>query len=203
MQRQTAIVSALAACALLTACGGGSVGKTLGLERQPPDEFQVLSRPPLHIPPEFNLRPPSDGSDDYGLMVPASRQAEQTVFGGGYGASTNLSSGSAETAVMPVTSDSLATGTDQNFLDLAGARSANPEIRKILRQETGQTGYEEEKSLLEKLREPSDKQPTVDALKEAERIKEVQAEGRPINDGDIQTKEPKDRGIFDKLDGIF
>ncbi len=38
----------------LTACG-------LGYGKNPPDEFNVVRRAPLILPPEFSLRPPSDG----------------------------------------------------------------------------------------------------------------------------------------------
>ena len=33
----------------------------LGLNKSSPDEFKVVSRAPLSIPPEFNLRPPQPG----------------------------------------------------------------------------------------------------------------------------------------------
>lgn len=201
MQQLYTFVLPVLACLALSACGEGSIGKRLGMEKQTPDEFQVLSRPPLHIPPEFNLQPPGEGDTD-GLIAPASRQAQQAVFGNNDPTSA-LSQGSADTAVLPVTSSEGATPTDQNFLNRAGAGSAQSDIRQILREETGDNDYEEDKSILEELREPSDKQPTVDAKKEADRIKENLKEGKPVNEGNIEMKEPKDRGIIDKLDNIF
>ena len=201
MHRQYGFFLPLLACLMVSACGEGSIGKRLGMERQVPDEFQVLSRPPLHIPPEFNLEPPGEGEDGGGLVAPASRQAEETVFGATD--SSSLGYGNADTAVMPVTSSDAASQTDQNFLNRAGATEADPDIRKTLREENGQTGYEEEKSILEELRETTKGEPTVDAKKEAERIKENLDEGKAINEGDVEIKEPKNRGILDKLDGVF
>lgn len=45
----------------LTACGSDTK-QMLGLERSPPDEFAVVSRAPLSVPPEFSLRPPEPGA---------------------------------------------------------------------------------------------------------------------------------------------
>ena len=41
--------------AMLCACG--MTRKSLGLEKDAPDEMLVVSRAPLSIPPEFGLRP--------------------------------------------------------------------------------------------------------------------------------------------------
>lgn len=54
------IVIILAVTALLGACSG--MKKTLGIEKEAPDEFMVMSRAPLSLPPEYNLRPVNDPS---------------------------------------------------------------------------------------------------------------------------------------------
>lgn len=41
--------------------GCAQVKKTFGLERQAPNEFQVMKNPPLTLPPEFHLSPPQPG----------------------------------------------------------------------------------------------------------------------------------------------
>ncbi|MBR1605301.1 MAG: DUF3035 domain-containing protein [Alphaproteobacteria bacterium] len=38
-------------------CACGVTRDDLGLEKESPDEMMVISRAPLSIPPEFNLRP--------------------------------------------------------------------------------------------------------------------------------------------------
>jgi len=55
-----AAVALLAAALLVGACGGDAA-RTFGLVRDPPDEFQVTTRAPLTVPPDFALRPPQPG----------------------------------------------------------------------------------------------------------------------------------------------
>jgi hypothetical protein len=45
----------------LSACGG-SVGESLGMGKRAPDEFQVVRRAPLVLPPDYALRPPQPGA---------------------------------------------------------------------------------------------------------------------------------------------
>mgnify|MGYP005856229123 CR=1 FL=1 len=42
----------------LAGCSG--LGQALGLSKRPPDEFEVVAKQPLTVPPDFNLRPPAD-----------------------------------------------------------------------------------------------------------------------------------------------
>ena len=44
---------------LLYGCGG--VKEKIGLIKKAPDEFQVYEKKPLSVPPNFELRPPSEG----------------------------------------------------------------------------------------------------------------------------------------------
>ncbi len=49
-------------CVILavSACQKGEVKDTLGLTKSAPDEFMVLSRPALSVPPSFNLVKPAE-----------------------------------------------------------------------------------------------------------------------------------------------
>ena len=48
---------------LLAGCGGtDDLTRTFGLTRDPPDEFQVTTRAPLSMPPDFTLRAPRPGA---------------------------------------------------------------------------------------------------------------------------------------------
>ena len=40
---------------------GSELAKVLGTDKLPPDEFTILTKPNLIIPPEYNLRPPAEG----------------------------------------------------------------------------------------------------------------------------------------------
>lgn len=57
--------------------GCASASKTLGLSKSAPNEFNILTKAPLIVPPEYNLRPPrvgeSSAQDNYSQQ--AARQA--------------------------------------------------------------------------------------------------------------------------------
>ncbi|MGY8960888.1 MAG: DUF3035 domain-containing protein, partial [Alphaproteobacteria bacterium] len=53
----------LALVGSLASCGGDSkVGRILGYEKAAPDEFSVVKRAPLALPPDYGLRPPRVGA---------------------------------------------------------------------------------------------------------------------------------------------
>ncbi len=192
----------LAALMTLPACTGQDVKRSLGMKRNQPDAFQVVSRPPLSVPPEYHLRPPSDrpvgtvNADERGraLVVegkelPARRQPDDSYYN------------RAETAVSDVDSAPLASGADAVFLQQAGADRAQTNIRTTLREENRQyqeVVAEKEDGLLEKLNPfPKDYgDPTVDAHKEAERLRAAKEEGKPLDEGEVPEIDPKKQGVF-------
>jgi len=52
------LVVVVVAASLVGGCSG--IGRALGFSKRPPDEFEVLARAPLVVPPDFNLRPPAE-----------------------------------------------------------------------------------------------------------------------------------------------
>src|SRR5665213_3042937 len=48
---------------LLSGCGNSSLTRTFELTRDSPDEFTVVTRAPLSMPPDFSLRPPQPGAE--------------------------------------------------------------------------------------------------------------------------------------------
>jgi hypothetical protein len=66
--------------AAMTACGG-TVQERLGLSRRSPDEFQVVRRQPLVVPPDYRLPVPGTASPAQQEDV-ASRDARTALFGG-------------------------------------------------------------------------------------------------------------------------
>ena len=66
-------MTALAGCS-------GSVQESLGLGKRQPDEFQVVRRAPLVLPPDFNLRPPEPGAAGPATQD-VSAQAQQILTG--------------------------------------------------------------------------------------------------------------------------
>ena len=55
------VAIAAAALAGLAGCSGGT-RQALGLVRSSPDEFAVVAKAPLVLPPDFGLRPPIPGA---------------------------------------------------------------------------------------------------------------------------------------------
>lgn len=63
MIRSERLAAVLALMALgLAGCGSGTVAENLGMGKRAPDEFQVVRRAPLVLPPDYNLRPPEPGA---------------------------------------------------------------------------------------------------------------------------------------------
>lgn len=184
----------------LAACDNSSVRDTLGLSRKAPDEFRVVSRPPLSVPPEFNLRPPAKPGEEAGtgLEMPARDQAKALVTGDV--STPPLNSGTADTAVMSVSSAPLSTGADAQFLQNAGAQTADPAIRASLKAEE-EVQADEDKSILEKLREPSTNEPVVKPDEEAQRIKSNASAGQPVTAGETPMDKAKDTGTLGKIFG--
>ena len=72
----------------LAACSLQAARQTLGIEKQSPDEYLVVERAPLSLPPNFDLRPPTPGAAqaqyvDLGLrpIAPRERQPFWQVLG--------------------------------------------------------------------------------------------------------------------------
>ena len=64
----------------LGGCGGETVGEALGYGQKGPDEMTVIRRPPLIVPPDYNLRPPRPGAPRAEANA-ASKAARETLLG--------------------------------------------------------------------------------------------------------------------------
>ncbi|EKE10047.1 MAG: hypothetical protein ACD_16C00082G0010 [uncultured bacterium] len=74
------LVALLSGCCLLQACG--SVKKTLGIDRDPPDEFAVTpSEQPLDMPPDFFTLPTPDPGAPRPQDVKALEEKRSQVLG--------------------------------------------------------------------------------------------------------------------------
>lgn len=172
----------------LSACEGGEVRETLGITRDAPDEFVVVSRPPLSVPPEFDLTPPQPGA--ISPHESTRNRAARTVFG----------KAQADTAVDSVNVSDAASSADATFFKKLKIDEADPDIRQELGVDsTKKPDTSAAKSLLEKLTKSNNDQPVVDAKKEAERIRSNKEAGKSITDGETPTVEEKDKGLLDQL----
>ena len=70
-------------CAVVIGLQGCSeIQKAVGNTKQAPDEFAVVARPPLSVPPNFALRPPTPG-EPRPQERDVTKSAERLVLGNG------------------------------------------------------------------------------------------------------------------------
>lgn len=111
--RRVVYWAALAAMAVSLA-GCDSVREAAGLTKDSPDEFAVVTKAPLIIPPDYNLTPPKPGAAPTNQVSPT-EDAEDTLYG---------QQQTATTAQGSVSSG------EQQLLSKAGAANANSMIRQ-------------------------------------------------------------------------
>ena len=105
--RHLVSLSAIAALGI-SVSGCASAGKSLGLKSSAPNEFNILTKAPLIVPPEYNLRPPKAGESS---------------------TENNYSQDAARQALLGDIDDAEPSQGEAVLLAKAGAPRANPEIR--------------------------------------------------------------------------
>lgn len=176
----------LALIALSLAACGADTRRSLGLSKAPPDEFSVVGRAPLELPPDFGLRPPVAGAARPNELT-ARDQAKVAVFG--------------PTTAQPQLLAGRTAG-EAFLLEKAGAPDAQPDIRATVEQESTKLAREE-RSFVDKLifwRAPEEPGVAVDPSEEAKRLKENAALGKPATEGETPSMKRKRKGI---LEGII
>ena len=111
---------------VLTSCEG--IKKQIGLAKYAPDEFTVVTKAPLIIPPDFTLRPPRPGAAGP-QEIQVQEQARRAL----------LRSGRVQSDTSTITSTAAPPSRSRAetvFLRNAGADKADPEIRTVIRRET-------------------------------------------------------------------
>ena len=151
---------------LLAGCG---LSKDLGLEREPIDEFSVIRRAPLSLPPNYDMRPPEPGAPR--PQETAVRDlAEEAVLGQG------------NQGALPT--DRTLTEGESILLRQAGADKADQDIRERLRQdEINRRTKKEEEGFFDfnidkynPFLDDKDKDNVIDPKKEAERLESQDGE---------------------------
>ena len=150
---------------MLSACS--SVKEDLGLGRSPPDEFAVVDRPPLAMPPDYGLRPPEPGAPRP-QEVDSAMRANDTLFG------------AEDKKQEPAGHMSAA---EKALLEQAGANKASSDIRVVINNEEAGSVDAEPHLIQQLLSWKRGDQPgaVVNAEAEAERIKEAKEKGEPLN----------------------
>ena len=153
------LIMLVALMPLMAGCGG--LADDLGLGRNSPDEFAVVDRPPLAMPPDFTLRPPQPGASRPQESKMSDRAAT-VLFGAGND--------------QPVTT---ASGSEGALLELAGANRAQSDIRKTVDRESAER-VTASKRLIDDLlwwRENRAPTATVNAPEEAKRLRDAKVKG--------------------------
>jgi len=163
------VIPILIAVALVTSLGGcTSMRRALGMEKNLPDEFAVVSRAPLATPPEFNLPPPQPGAAPTQEVSPQDR-ARETILRAGQ---------QQQQASLAPSSGNRSAGEDA-LLREAGAVGVDANIRSQVDQDA-KTAPDAERTFTDKLAfwrtpdTPSTAQ-TLNANEEAERLRQAQA----------------------------
>jgi hypothetical protein len=177
--------------------GCADARKAVGWDKNPPDEFRVVSRAPLSLPPDFGLRPPTPGAPRP-QEGSTTDQARNAVTGGRSPARTT---GAGPAASVPVQRQTQSTG-EAALLTRAGADRIDPTIRSTVDREARAVA-DADRSFTDRLifwREPDPPGTVIDAEREQQRIRENQALGRAPTDGDTPIIRRRQRGI---LEGLF
>ena len=172
---------------LLAACGGDTA-RTLGLTRDAPDEFQVVTRAPLSLPPSLgNLPPPRPGATRP-QELSAREQGESTIAPGaalGQGRSSRPSGGEAA------------------LLAQAGATPGSTgDIRRRVDEESFRLDRPN-RTFADRLifwQDPPPAGTVLDPQREQQRLRENAALGRPTEDGETPIIQRRRRGL---LEGLF
>lgn len=176
-----AIAGALAG---LTACSGDELTRTFGLTRDAPDEFQVTTRAPLSMPPDFSLRPPTPGArrpqelttrqQAEAALVPDSinQSNGRTPLSPGEQALVSASGGPAPANIRAeVDNDAALSSTDRSFADRLMFWRSAPAPGTV-----------------------------VDPVRESQRLRQNAALGQPVENGDTPIIQRRRAGL---LSGLF
>lgn len=142
-----------------------------------PDEFAVVSKPPLTVPPEYSLLPPRPGEAE--IQVDTSETARAALLG-------------AEQVAE-------ASDAEQALVAQAGGIAADPAIRLQLDQEVAGTVYKD-RSFADRIlfwRGPGDSGRALNPEEEAERLENI---NEATGGGQVEIE--LQRGVVSKLPGL-
>jgi hypothetical protein len=192
--------AAVLASAALALIGCESIREAAGVTKEPPDEFAVVTKAPLVIPPDFNLRPPKPGAAPTNQTSPT-EAAQSALFD---------QDPTAAAAALPGNFSP----EERSVLASSGGSNADPAIRKQIASDAKQMESTDDSftdMLLFNSPDPYKGEP-LDADAEAKRIDAAKAQGQQVA-GTRETaakpvEKPADSASIQKdgggwFDGIF
>jgi hypothetical protein len=164
MHSRRLIQVALLLGASATLAGCESIRSAAGNDKESPDEFAIVTKAPLVIPPDFNLRPPAPGTAPANQVEPT-QAAQAALF-------------SADPATVAASLPGTMSEGERYLLANAGVQNADPAIRQQLASDNGLRGSDQSftNSLLFGDTSASGAKP-VDADAEARRVDSARAGG--------------------------
>jgi hypothetical protein len=194
-----AVMTILTAGLLLSGCGreGGNI---LGFEKNAPDEFAVVKRAPLALPPDYGLRPPRPGAPR--PQEEDARQAAQNSLIGATPAPERQTRRDAR-AIRAERVAGRSAG-EVALLTRTGALDVDPSIRQVINSETVGAVDDVEESFVDKLLFWRDKKEVtgtsdyaiIDATREKQRLRENESLGKPVTAGKTPTIKRKEGSLL-------
>ena len=181
------VLVALGVIASLSSCE--RTREAFGLNKSAPDEFAVVTRAPLAIPPDYGLRPPTPG---------AKRPQEDSTRNEARGILLRSGPNGAQT----VSNGEQPSRGEVALLSKAGAQDADPSIRDKVSRESSVLA-ERDNEFLARLMFWRDDEPPgliLDADNESRRLRENSALGDAPVKGTTPVIERKEKGF---LEGLF
>lgn len=196
MPRKPLCLAVLAALPLL-AGGCSSTRELLGLTKRSPDEFQVVARAPLSMPPDYNLRPPTPGAPRPQEGT-ARDQAEQAVLRN----AQNSGAGATIPEIGVGEATAAQSGGEAALLQSASIAGIDPNIRATVNAETDEE-VDSSTTWLDSIifwREPEPFGTVVDPEAEQKRLQENQALGQPTGGAQpVPIIQRRRKGLFEGL----
>ena len=189
-RRMIARLSGTALAAVFLAGCGGGVGDALGLGKSPPDEFAIVTKAPLAIPPDYSLRPPQPGAPPR-----ASRSPQDMAQGALY---PGRDAGGISSGMLGAPGG---TPGEVALLESAGAMNASPEVRRLIESEY-RSLVEANRSFADRIifwRDAGPPANPVDAAAERQRLRQNDALGAPVTEGETPRIEPRERGLLEDI----
>lgn len=164
------VIAATALIASLGLAGCQSAAKALGMSKVTPDEFRVVTKAPLVVPPDYSLRPPAPGEPRPQELQPES---------------------AARVALLGQREAEARSDGEKLLVAKAGADKADPLIRYVVDDEFGDVAHKEASFADKVMFWKADKKPAtpaavgsetpapVDAAAEEERIAKLTG-GKPV-----------------------
>jgi hypothetical protein len=151
--------------------------------KRSPDEFAVVSRAPLILPPDYGLRPPGGDDSRPGVHTPSARARASLT-----GEASQQPAGADQEVVSAAFDErsEMASSGERALIAQATTTPADPEIRRRIAEENMQLAQVEQAlfTRLVRWRQPQSLAVAIDPAAETERLRANRAEGKPPTEGD-------------------